>query len=182
MSQRIVVFLYALIFPLSSGAAPIPGTSSSQVTLNNLTLFKSELGFQIDSQNTDWRPADLPSGARSIVALYKDPQVHNGVQASLSVRVDQLERPMKLPGYVKHWMKDYRRLGFEVLGSKPVRLNGLQGYLIDVSSQETKKQLRQIVFLKNQTAVVMTCRDHRDRFHKTVDSCNRIIGQFRWND
>lgn len=108
--------------------------------------------------------------------------MQNGIQASLSVRVDRLTESKSLKSYVKHWVKDYSRLGFEILSSKNVAINGQEGFMVDVINRDAAKQLRQIVFMREKTAVVLTCRDHRDTFEKTLNECNEIIRQFRWQN
>jgi hypothetical protein len=99
---------------------------------------------------------------------------------TLSVRVDDLRHPLALKAYVKKWMKDYTRFGFEVLTAKPVKVNENQAFLLDIVSRETQKQLRQVVFLREKTAVILTCRDGRESFAKTVLDCNEIMKTFEW--
>ena len=82
--------------------------------------------------------------------------------------------------FVKQWIKDYPRLGFEILSSKPLKVNGSAAFLIDTIHREGSKQLRQVVFLKEKKAVILTCRDHKDSFEKSVKGCNEIIRTFKW--
>ncbi len=161
-------------------AAPIPGTSSSVLVGADLGKFISEYGFTIHAGGTSWIQSQPPKDIASLTTLYRSPTLNQGVQASLTVRVDRLKEETSLNRYVRQWMKDYPRLGFEVLSSKPLRVNGQTAHLLDVINKASAKQLRQIVFIKNRTAVVLTCRDHRETFDETVKTCNEIIKNFHW--
>jgi hypothetical protein len=77
-------------------------------------------------------------------------------------------------------MQDYSRFGFDVLTAKPVKVGQASAFLLDIVSRETKKQLRQVVFLREKTAVILTCRDQRESFARTVQDCNQIIKTFSW--
>lgn len=103
-----------------------------------------------------------------------------GQQPALTVRVDDLRTNMALKSYVKKWMKDYGRFGFEVLTAKQIKVSQNQAFLLDILSRETNKQLRQLVFLRERTAVILTCRDHKASFSKTVADCNEIAKTFEW--
>lgn len=185
MSRRIsskptLVFVFGFLFSLFAQAAPIPGTSSSVLVGADLGKFISEYGFTIHAGGTSWIQSQPPKDIASLTTLYRSPTLNQGVQASLTVRVDRLKEDTSLNRYVKQWMKDYPRLGFEVLSSKPLKVNGQSAHLLDVINKASAKQLRQIVFIKNRTAVVLTCRDHRETFDETVKTCNEIIKNFHW--
>jgi hypothetical protein len=77
-------------------------------------------------------------------------------------------------------MKDYTRFGFDVLTAKPIKVGEAQAFLLDIVSRETQKQLRQVVFLREKTAVILTCRDQRESFKNTVQDCNEIMRTFEW--
>ena len=104
----------------------------------------------------------------------------NGQQPALTVRVDDMRVIQPLKSYVKKWMKDYTRFGFEVLTAKPIKVGENQAFLLDIVSRETQKQLRQVVFVREKVAVILTCRDGRDSFAKTVQDCNEIVKTFEW--
>ncbi len=144
-------------------------------------MYRSALGFSINKGATNWSQSLTPTQTPSIVALYKAPQLNRGIQPALSVRTDVLPQARPLKVLARDWMKDYHRLGFEVLSSKPVNVAGQSAFLIDVVHRETKKQLRQVMFLRDRTEVVLTCRDHETTFQKTLHSCNDIIKTFRWS-
>lgn len=158
-------------------AAPIPGTSLSA---DKPGLFFSPKGFRIDAAKTAWIQTAPPKKIPSLVTIYKAPVQLDGQQPALTVRVDDLRKALPLKAYVKKWMQDYTRFGFDVLGAKPVKIGESTAFLLDIVSKETKKQLRQVVFLKEKTAVILTCRDQRETFGKTVQDCNEIIRTFAW--
>lgn len=161
-------------------AAPMPGTSSSALINEKPGLFFSDKGFRIDSGGTSWIQSSPPKNIPSLVTVYKSPVSQHGQQPALSVRVDNLRKAQSLKSYVRKWMQDYTRFGFDVLTAKQIKINSQSAFLLDIVSRETKKQLRQVVFLKNKTAVTLTCRDHRDSFGKSVQDCNQIVKSFEW--
>lgn len=162
-------------------AAPIPATSSSSLIGADLGKFISQYGFTIHAGGTSWLHTEPPKDIAALTTVYRSPHTNHGVQPSLTVRVDKLKDATPLNKYVHQWMKDYSRLGFEVLGAKPLKVAGQDAYMVDVLSREAAKQLRQVVFVRNKVAVVLTCRDHREGFDETVRVCNDIIKNFRWN-
>lgn len=166
---------------LESLAAPIPATSSSEVISPDKGQFISPEGFILSAGNSNWIQSEAPEGIHSVATVYKGPVTTRGVQAALTVRVDELQRNSSLKSYIKKWSRDYPRFGFDVLASKPVKVNNQVGYLLDLVNNETKKQLRQVVFLKDQKAVILTCRDHVDSFLINLNGCNEIIRSFRWS-
>lgn len=139
-------------------------------------------GFTMNSGQTAWIQSAPPKNIASLVTIYKAPFPVNGQQPALTVRVDELHKNYALKNYVKKWMKDYSRFGFDVLTAKQVKIgeNATPAFLLDIVSKETQKQLRQIVFLKEKTAVILTCRDQRESFAKTVTDCNEIARTFEW--
>lgn len=161
-------------------AAPFPGTSSSPLVSQKPGLYYSTKGFRLNSAQTSWIQSAPPKYIPSLVTVYKSPIPLNGQQPALTVRVDNLRHIQPLKTYVKRWMKDYTRFGFEVLTAKPVKINANQAFLLDIVSRETQKQLRQVVFVKDKTAVILTCRDGRESFAKTVQDCNEIMKTFEW--
>jgi hypothetical protein len=161
-------------------AAPFPGTTSSSLVSAKPGAFYSTKGFRLNSAQTAWIQSAPPKHIPSLVTVYKSPAPMNGQQPALTVRVDDLRRIEPLKTYVKKWMKDYTRFGFEVLTAKPIKVNENQAFLLDIISRETQKQLRQVVFVREKTAVILTCRDGRDSFAKTVQDCNEIMKTFEW--
>ncbi len=159
-------------------AAPMPGTGLSQKPGS----FFSEKGFRMDAGGTAWVQSAPPKNIPSLVTVYKSPVPSQGQTPALTVRVDSLRKNSSLKNYVRKWMQDYTRFGFDVLTAKQIKINNQSAFLLDIVSRETKKQLRQVVFVKNKTAVTLTCRDHRDSFGKTVQDCNSIVKSFEWTN
>ena len=177
--SRFAVF-FAVVAVLRANGAPFPGTSSSPLVSHQPGMFYSIKGFRINSAQTAWIQSAPPKYIPSLVTVYRSPLLSNGQQPALTVRVDDLRHVLTLKNYVKRWMKDYSRFGFEVLTAKPVKIGQSAAFLLDVVSRETQKQLRQVVFLKDKTAVILTCRDGRESFAKTVQDCNEIMKTFEW--
>lgn len=179
--MNILVLLFLTAFVSQSWAAPIPGTSSSQIISEKAGSFYSPKGFSLHSGDTAWVQTPAPKNIPSIAAIYKSPIVSSGQQPALTVRFDELKRNQNLKNYVKHWMQDYTRFGFDVLTAKAIKISGNSAFLIDIVSKETKKQLRQVVFMREKLAVILTCRDERgESFNKTLTDCNSIIKTFQW--
>jgi hypothetical protein len=144
-------------------------------------LFFSPRGFSLNSAQTDWVQSAPPKRIPSLVTIYRSPVPLNGQQPALTVRVDEMSHAQPLKTYVKKWMKDYTRFGFEVLTAKAIKIHDAPAFLLDIVSRETQKQLRQVVFVRNKTAVILTCRDGRLSFAKTVQDCNEIVKTFEWS-
>lgn len=161
-------------------AAPFPATGSSPLVSEKPGLFYSPKGFKIHSGATAWVQAPPPKNIPSLVTVYKAPVSQHGQTPALSVRVDELRKSQTLKNYIRKWMQDYTRFGFDVLTAKAIKINEQSAFLLDIVSKETQKQLRQVVFLKNKTAVILTCRDHRSSFGKSVQDCNQIVKTFEW--
>ncbi len=174
--------MFSLLFALTlqAFAAPFPGTGNPTLAPEKPGLFFSSRGFKLDAANTAWVQSTPPKQIPSLVAVYNSPVAINGQQPALTVRVDDLRHKQGLKNYIKRWMQDYTRFGFDVLTAKSIKINQNSAFLLDIISRETKKQLRQVVFIKEKTAVILTCRDHQDSFNKTVQDCNQIIKTFNW--
>ncbi|MGE3681568.1 MAG: hypothetical protein AB7G93_07550 [Bdellovibrionales bacterium] len=170
----------SVLLSLSASAAPFPGTGSSPLVSGKPGLFQSEKGFKLNAASTAWVQSPIPKRIPSLVTIYKSPIPINGQSPALTVRVDEMEREQGLKAYVKRWMQDYTRFGFDVLAAKPIMVNAQTAFLLDIVSHETRKQLRQVVFIKEKIAVILTCRDQRESFAKTVLDCNEIIKTFEW--
>lgn len=164
-----------------ANAAPFPATGSSALVSEKPGLFMSTKGFRMNAGNTAWVQSPPPKDIPSLVTVYKAPVSQHGQQPALSVRVDSLKSSQSLKKYVRRWMQDYTRFGFDVLTAKPIKINEQSAFLLDIVSKETHKQLRQVVFLRNKTAVILTCRDHKDTFSKSVQDCNQIVKSFQWD-
>lgn len=178
------LILISLIFSLhiNTYASPIPGTSSSKLISSVDGLFNSHHGFQISSYNTSWVHTSADESNPYLITEYRAPTVDHGVQSALTIRFDKTikNKKVSLKTYMKQWLKDYPRFGFKILNSKSITINKQNGFLLDIYNPNTKRQLRQVVFLKNKKAIILTCRAHKKSFKNSVRACNRIIRNFKW--
>jgi len=172
----------ALTLSASIGySAPVPGAATSAAANPALGLYNSPHGFRISSGGTDWYITSPPPETRYIVTMYQGPKKNKDTHPSLTVRVDNLKKPISLNEYVQQWMRDYPKFGFVVLGSRAFNQSGTPGFVIDLKTKSADKQLRQVVFLRDRKAVILTCRDQMESFANTLKSCNNIIKTFAWN-
>lgn len=175
---------FILIFSIyainsTANAAPFPATATSELISAHSGLYRSPTGFIIHTDNTNWMQTKQKRKNKYIKTLYRAPISTNGVQAAMTVRIDKLKQT-SIRHYLKRWVKDYPRLGFKVLASKKLNINGNKAHLIDLLSKSSQKRLRQVIYYKNKKIVILTCRDHRQSFLETVKSCNQIIKNFKW--
>ncbi|MCH2534887.1 MAG: hypothetical protein MK008_10640 [Bdellovibrionales bacterium] len=173
-----LLFLTQLIF-----AAPLPLTSSSQSLGFEKDLFVSKSHqLKISAENTDWFLNPQIKKSKSVLSEYRSENVYYGVQPAITLRVNTLNEKTSLKKYMKTWMKDYPKLGFQILNSKPFKLNGEVAFLLDLYNKDNKRQLRQVITLKNKKVAIMTCRSHYKAFKKIVGDCNQIAQNFHWLD
>ena len=175
-----VCILQCLVIQLTATAAPLPTSSSTSIIADQTQPFISELGFKMNSANTDWKLMPKPIDSKYMVTLYQAPHTYKDLSATLTVRMDPLNEKIETQDYVKKWLRRYPRFGFEVLVAKPLEQKGKPGYVIDILNKENARQLRQVIFLKDKAAIVMTCKDHIDNFKNTLKSCNDISRTFEW--
>lgn len=180
--KPILLFLIVWFLKSTAYASPVPATSSSSLITGKKGIYHSQVGYQISAEGTDWELSPLPTESKYLLTLYRSPESFKNVQASLSVRLDHIRKNQKLKSYVKKWIKQYPRFGFEILGAKGFKSQGKEGYVVDLINRENSKQLRQVVFLKDTAAIVLTCRDHIDNFRNSLKNCNHIIRTFQWTD
>lgn len=176
--KQIIITITAVFTLTTAFAAPIPGAGSK--IKPQLGLYKSPQGFEIETAGTDWIQTAPPKNTRYIATMFRSPVIKNNMRATLTVRVDQLEKSMELNQYVKRWTKEYPKFGFDVKGSKKFAINGQNGYVVDLVNTSKKRQLRQVIFMKDKRAVLLTCRDHVDSFKTALNECNKMIKTFKW--
>ena len=128
---------------------------------------------------TGWELAPKPKNNRFIETIYRAPDGTDS-EAILTVRADKIHGRIDAPEYAKKWLHDYPRFGFEILDAKKVNVAGQSAYVIDLVSHESSKQLRQVLFVRGEDAITLTCRDKIQDFNQTVKSCDQIIRTFRW--
>lgn len=205
MKYIFAIFTTFALVSLTASAAPIPGTATSKLVSPQIGLYHSPLGFQLNAAHTGWAHVAPPAGNKYIATVYRaEPgsvaaQMHadlhsagnvvnggkalaaaKGAPATLTVRIDNLEKETTLDKYIGKWMKEYPRYGFDVLGSKPFLQAKNKGYVLDLVNRDQGKQLRQVVFLKQKNAVILTCRDRVATFQTSLKACNEIIKTFTW--
>ena len=183
--RRVFKFLLALssLFFFSVViAAPIPGTTSSLLINPEKKIFFSPLGFKINAQGTPWEHTQVKNNDRSITTLYREPYKPEKEQrALLTVRTDRLKEKISLSRYVRKWLHEYPHYGFDILKTKKIKLNGIKGFLVEVTNKaENKKQIRQVIFLKDKVAVTLSCIDQQNTFKRSLKACNHIIRSFTW--
>lgn len=178
--MKTLFVLITVLLALPSFAAPIPG--AGRKSSPKLGVYESPHGFQIATASSEWLQAKPPKNTRYIATMFRSPEVRNKMRATLTVRVDRLTQPMAISDYVKRWTKEYPKFGFDVKGSKKFTMNGQNGYVVDLVNPAKKRQLRQVIFMKQNRAVLMTCRDHVDSFNDSLKECNKMIKTFSWKN
>ena len=175
----VALFLIAQLVSLVAFAAPMPLTSSSIFISGHPGLFHSAMGFTMNSASTNWHLVPAPKNNSYIETVYRAPS-DSKTQAALTVRAEVLQKSVDLEAYANRWIKDYPRLGFEILASKKVRVGDQIAYMLDLISRENAKQLRQVLFVKGKNSVTLTCRDDVSTFSQSLKSCNDIVRTFHW--
>lgn len=191
---RLIILLSLIAKSPLASAAPHPGTATSTLVSPALGVFRSPLGFQISAGASGWVQSEAPHDNKFIAAVYTAPtKIHAAEGGSLTIRIDKLSNStgakntnatsdVTLEKYVQRWMKEYPKYGFDVLGSSPFTQEKDKGYVLDLINRDNGRQLRQVVFLKNQRAVILTCRDQSSTFKDSLKSCNQIIRTFSWTE
>lgn len=177
-SAQFLLLFYAISIAVSPIAKASPFPAMTTLSAKPKGFFQSELGFSVDSSLTNWTYG--PTGSH-VLTQFRAPATSDGVQPALTVRADRLRDAEGLKGYLKSWLKDYERFGFDVIAKRPIKIAGQAGILFDLINRDAERQLRQVVFIRGQLAVTLTCRDHRKTFDASVKACNSIIRTFRWN-
>ena len=143
-----------------------------------LKFYKSDFGFEIQANNTNWIQTKPKS--RFIETVYRSPIINNNVHASLTIRVDNMENKIDLKNYTKRWFKKYKKYGYDVLNSQPFKNGSQWGYVIDLINSSKSRQIRQVIHLRGKVAVILTCGDHKVTFNNSLKECNKFIKNFRW--
>lgn len=180
--KTLSIFIAALLSNFSAQAAPAPGQATSALVKPELGLYRSALGFELHNGGTGWFQTEAPAENKFVSIIYNSPKnaANKDSASSLTVRTDKLDKEVAIDKYVSRWLKEYPKYGFDVLGSKGFVQNKAKGYVVDLLNRDTKKQLRQVVFLKKQTAVILTCRENAKNFDAARKDCNQIIRTFKW--
>ncbi len=175
--MKIYLMLACLLTISNTGlASPIPGATKVQPTLG---VFKSPVGFEISAATSTWKMSSIPKSNSFIVGVFTPSEKSS---ASLTLRLDKLAKDTSLQSYTQRWQKEYPKYGFDILGSKSFEQNGMTGYAIDLMQRETRKEIRQVVFMKDKRAMVMTCKDDENNFRNSLKDCNQIMRTFKWTE
>jgi hypothetical protein len=172
------------ILPVNSLASPIPAMGSSALASSSKGYNFNLRGFRLTKGQTNWSLQSPPdSEARAVetksheISLrYQSPISHG----FLAVKTETLSAPVNVEFYAKKWIRDYSYYGFDVLGAKAFNQGNARGYVIDLFHPKKSKQMRQVVFLRDKTAVIMTCSDEKSQFSLTLSNCNSILKTFAW--
>jgi len=176
MDRWPLAFLISLGLTSFAFAAPMPATSSSKLISPELGMFRSAEGFSINHGGSGWKMKT--SNEKDVLTEYRPSEMSS---AALTVRLDKMGRSVPLSTYVERWQKEYPKLGFDVRGTQSFQLGPIKGQVIDSVFREKRLALRQVVFIKDKNAVVLTCRDQTTSFSRTLKSCNQIFRSFQWN-
>lgn len=181
MSYNIGLLFFCLYIS-TAYAAPHPATGSSILTSPEHGRFLSRWGFQLGLKSTAWS-ALVPDATNSPdEASWRALNLAKS-SAQAAIKVDQLKTEISFENFAKKSLKEYGPLGMDVLGSKTFQQGGARGLVVDLVQTKKKLQLRQAIFLKKKTVVVITCSDLKGpEFNQTLGSCNQLIKNFSWVD
>lgn len=176
-----LLFAITVLSTLQAFSAPAPGTTLT-FGVDAASLYRSPFGFKIDAGETDWERTTPTKKSKFVITQYRAKESYKNIFATLTLRRDSLKKRQSLEDYVEKWLGQYPKFGFDVIGTKRIKPGEKEneGFLIDLVSRDGLKQLRQVVYLKNQDAYVLTCRDHKENFKKSLKSCNKIIRSFEF--
>jgi hypothetical protein len=181
MNYFLTLLSVVLLSP-SSEAAPTPaiGSSAFSQALKN-TLQSDE--FRVGTFNQEfWELSPQINSSASKLYAWHFQGMGTNMSARFSVHIDKLNGPIELKQYVKKWIKEYPYLGFEILATNNMQIDGKPAFVVDLSNKVKNKQLRQFVVHNKEKnmAVVMTCTDVKSKFLSTIDKCHEIVKNFQW--
>lgn len=168
----ILTFLFYLI-PNSALGAPHPVSGNAVLSDSRSSMYLLRLGFQLSFENT---PFELQQSENSTFRYLSE----KFPEAIISVRHEELNTALPLESYAKRWIKDYSSFGMDVVGTQSFVENKNQGFLVDLQHKATQKKIRQAIFLKDKTSVILSCSDKLESFKDTLKLCNEIIRSFNW--
>jgi hypothetical protein len=180
--RTLIILISLALHPLDCNSAPVPATSSSILSqaLKN-TLQSDE--FRVGTFNHDfWELSPQINSTNRKLNAWHFQGLGSNLTARFSVHIDKLNTPTDLKQYVKKWIKEYPYLGFEILATNSMQVDGKPTFVIDLSNKVKNKQLRQFVIHNKEKnmAVVMTCTDIKSKFLTTIEKCHEIVKNFQW--
>ncbi len=183
-----LVFIIFFFPKVECFASPIPGMGSSNLVSPSKGYNFNLRGFRLTKGQTNWglqaatatnqnstEEASFKRG-KEISVRFQSP-ISNGF---LAVKTETLATPITVEFYAKKWIRDYSYYGFDVLGAKSFSQGNARGYVIDLYHSKKLKQMRQVVFLREKTAVILTCTDEKKQYQLTLSNCNNITKTFSW--
>lgn len=135
-------------------------------------------GFKLGTLDSGWTLKSTKDFTASLDHVRYSHPLHPGAEFSVVNQI--LSRPSNLESFSKRWMRDYANYGFEVLGTKSFAENQNRGLVVDLFHRASQKQARQVLFVQNQKAVVLTCTQEQKKFSETLGACNQMIKNFSW--
>ena len=175
MRQSALVVLTISLFALSSEnalGAKRPNQLNKKISIKNAL-------FEFNDIETSWWRAPVPASKRGVSVLFRAPLTkQKDFQPIMTVRVGKTKQSIN--NYVASWMGDYSKLGYDILGSRPFKHQDHRAYVVDVRNTTTKKQARQVIFLKDNNTVILTCIDGVETFKNSLSECNKIVKSFSW--
>jgi hypothetical protein len=140
------------------------------------------LQFELETKGTNWDLAVAPPDVKNVKRFFRGPLSKDmKTQPTLTVRIEPLpENEKDLREYLRRWLKDYPKFGYNVLGHKPFKLDGQSAHVIDVISNSGEKQARQVITLQGKDVILLTCLDTKDSFMDSLPACNQIVRSLKW--
>lgn len=186
--KNTIQFLLATLtfsYGISAISAPFPVTSSSWLTRPESGLFWAARGFTMGTDGTGWvmQQEELTKDALKNAKNPMNSANYNHKQfpkAKFSVQVETLKGDVTLENYSKKWSKEYHPYGFNLMGTRPFQHDEDKGLIYDLVSKSKPLQIRQVVFLHKQEAVILTCSDDKRSFNQSLKDCNQMIRKFKW--
>lgn len=176
-----LLVLFSFLF-----AAPYPATSSSAV-LSEGSSFHSKWGFDIQKNDLHWTKLLPDSSDPYHLITYRPSVIAPDSQASLNIRVDPVskrsgEKKIVLKSYLDYWLKQYPKLGLEVLSHKYTLFNGKKAVQVESYNTQTNMQLRQYIVWEKNNALLFSCSDKKDSFVVSLYACEQILQSIQWKE
>lgn len=158
-------------------ATPTALNISQLLNSQEKDIYFGNENFQISSADTDWMMMPAPESS-SVQTQFINPKTSS--KAKLTVRSEVLDQDLPLMSYIGRSIRDYNRFGFEILSQRPLKINDQAAYLVDLKQNDSPIQVRQVLFKKDKTVVILTCSSHQESFKQELKACNQIYRNFKW--
>ncbi len=160
-----------------SSAAPHPLAGSSIVNRPQNSIAMSLLGFKLGAMPANWvykNSSDLES-----LSLEMGPSESTS-KSLLTLRTETVAAKTDLEKYVRQYLRDYNQYGFEVVGLQSYKKSITPSVIVDLTQKNKQTKSRQVFYQHGNKIVLATCLDNFEHFEKTIQVCNRILGNFQW--